>query len=149
MVNSVLFGTLSFSTLVVATPLSLSSIDTRQWDNPTPPSSPADLFAPSPQLAPTDTNSYFPIPPDLNVPEGYSMGFSTVKTRTLPDPPKILVQNSPWLISRVARLGTHRTAEHLHHELPARAPFLHNCRPNVTIRCLCRCRWSFDNRRRR
>ena len=84
MLNVVLFRTLSFSTLVVASPLSLSSIDTRSWDNGTSSSSPSDLFARSPQLDPTDTNSYFPIPPDLNVPDGYYMGFSTVNPQSLP-----------------------------------------------------------------
>ena len=59
------------------------------------------------------------------------------------------MQHYPWLINRIARLGTHRPAKHLHHKLPARAPFLHNRRPSVTIRCLCRCCRSFDNRRRR
>ena len=78
-------GGLTLNTLVVCNPVPqppaarFHSV-TPRWDNS---SSPADTSSP------TDTNSYFPIAPDTNVPEGYNVGFSTVST-VIPSPDRCL-----------------------------------------------------------
>ena len=78
---------LSLFTLAVTNPVarrdtSPNTLDRRQVDNSS-----------TPIVSTTDTNSYSPIPVDLNVPEGYNMGMATVSIFTPYHSPRLPIAN--------------------------------------------------------